>query len=63
MQPTIIMILGDNKRLLYSIDTSIGKGTFEAEIKGNEGNKHYTHKGSNYVLPNQFQGKTPICKL
>ena len=63
MQPTIIMILSCNTRLLYSIDTSIGKGTFEAEIKGEMGSKYYSHKGSNYVLPNQFQGETPVCKL
>jgi hypothetical protein len=63
MQPQIIMIYSDNKRLLYSIDTMIGKGTFEAEIKTFEGRKYYSHKGMNYVLPNQFQGKAPICKL
>ena len=63
MNPQIIMILSDNKRLLYSIDTNIGKGVFEAEIKEFEGRKYYSHKGSNYVLPAQFQGKAPICKL
>ena len=63
MNPQIIMILSDNKRLLYSIDTNIGKGVFEAEIKGIEGNKHYSHKGIDYLLPKQFQGKQPICKL
>ena len=63
MQPTLIMIFADNKRLLYSIDTNIGKGVFEAEIKGIDGNKYYSHKGIDYLLPKQFQGKAPICKI
>ena len=63
MQPTIIMILGDNKRLLYSIEGSCGKAILEAEIKEIDGRKYYSHKGSNYVLPNQFQGKAPICRI
>ena len=63
MQPTIIMILSDNKRLLYSINTPSGDKTFEAEIKEFAGNKYYEHKGIKYKLPAQFNGKKPVIKF
>lgn len=63
MQPTLIAIKSDNKTVIYSVKGEGGTAILEAEIKGIDGNKHYSHKGIDYLLPKQFQGKQPICKL
>ena len=63
MIPVLIAILSDNKTVIYSIEGRGGKNILDAEIKGEIGNKYYCHKGVNYLLPAQFQGKAPICKL
>ena len=59
MQPTLIAIFSDNKRVLYEVKGEAGKAILEGEIRGEMGNKHYTHKGELYFLPKQFQGKAP----
>lgn len=63
MQPTLIYIYQNNKKCLYSVDTSMGIGVFESEIKEFDGKKYYSHRGINHLLPKYFQGKRPICKL
>lgn len=59
MKPELIAILSDNKTALYEVNTDAGKGIFEAEIRGEAGNKYYNHKGIVCFLPSNFQGKVP----
>lgn len=57
---SLIAVSGDNKRVIYEYKGEVGKTILQANIEGINGNKYYTHKGVNYLLPKVFQGKAPI---
>lgn len=62
MQPTLIAIKSDNKTVIYSIKGEAGTAILEANIVEFAGNKYYSHRGINYQLPKQFQGKRPVLR-
>lgn len=63
MQPTLIAVRSDNKRVIYEYKGEVGKTILQANIEGINGNKYYTHKGIVCFLPKVFQGKAPILSI